>query len=146
MRADSEKIFFVQKINEAEFETESLWCTKVGDYYVIDNIPFIAKRVSLGDTIKAEYDKDDKAYYFDDFIDVSGNSTVRIYFEDESIIEEVREQLKKYGCESEAFLARKLVAVNIPKAVNYKPVKDYLEKGEDNGLWTYEESCLAHRY
>lgn len=146
MSTGSEKIFFVQKIKEGEFETESLRCTKVGDYFVIDNIPFIAKRVSLGDTIKAEYDKDDKVYYFDDFIDVSGNSTIRIYFEDESIIKEVREQLKKFGCESEAFLTRKLVAVNVPKAVNYKPIKEYLEKGEKSALWTYEESCLAHRF
>ena len=146
MNECNQKVFFVQKMDEGEFETESLWCTKTGDNYVIDNIPFIAKRVSLGDTIKAEYDEDDKAYYFDDFVDISGNSTIRIYFEDESIIEEVREQLKKFGCESEIFSKRKLVAVNIPKGVNYKPVKDYFEKGEKNELWTYEESCLAHQY
>jgi hypothetical protein len=146
MNKNSEKVFFVQKIGEDEFETESLWCTKAGDNYIIDNIPFIAKRISLGDTIKAEYDEDDKAYYFDDFVAVSGNSTIRIYFDDENIIEEIREYLKELNCESEAFLSRKLVAVNIPKQIDYKPIKEYLEKGEVNRLWTYEESCLVHQY
>lgn len=143
---DSEKVFFVQRINDDEFETESLWCAKKGDNYVIDNIPFVAKRISLGDTIKAEYDANDKAYYFDDFVKVSGNSTIRIFFEDENIIQEIRKQLEAFGCESEAFLTRKLIAVNVPKAVSYKPVKEYLENGEQNNLWTYEESCLAHEY
>lgn len=141
-----EKVLFVQKINEGEFETESLWCVKDGDNYVLDNIPFIAKRVSLGDIIKAEYDEEDKAYYFDDFIAVSGNSTIRVYFDDLSPIDEVREQLKKFNCESESFLARKMLAINVPREVVYAPIKQYLEIGEKSGSWTYEESCLAHEY
>lgn len=146
MNETSHKVFFVQKTDDGEFETESLWCTKVGDNYIVDNIPFIAKRISLGDTIKAEYDENEKVFYFDDYIEVSGNSTIRIYFEDGSIIQEVRRQLEKLGCESEAFLSRKIIAVNIPKEVDYKPVKEYLENGEQNELWIYEESCLAHHY
>ena len=74
------KIFFVQDIGENEFETESLWCIPDGDNYIVDNIPFVAKRISLGDTIKAEYDTNEKVYYFDDFVSVSGNTTVRIFF------------------------------------------------------------------
>ena len=126
--------------------TESLWCRKQDDNYIIDNIPFIAKRVALGDIVKAEYDQDDKAYYFDDFVEVSGNSTIRLYFENESMIEQIREQLNVFGCESEVFLARKIVAINISKAVDYRLIKQYLEKGEQNNLWEYEESCLSHMY
>ena len=140
------KVLFVQKLNDAQFETESLWCERKGENYIIDNIPFIAKRVALGDIIKAEYDEEEKAFYFDDFVEVSGNSTIRIFFEDTDIIQEVREQLNKFGCESEGFLERKIVAVNVPKEVGYKPIRSYLDKGESSGLWTYEESCLAHQY
>lgn len=141
-----QKIFFVQKIDEGEFETESLWCVKEGAHYVVDNIPFVAKRVSLGDTIKAEYDEDEKAYYFDDFVAVSGNTTVRLYFEDASLIESVRKELAGLGCESEVLPQKKIVAINVPKDIEYKPIKNYLEKGEQKGNWVYEESCLAHRY
>ena len=146
MNENTQKIFFVQETGEGEFETESLWCIKIIDYYVVDNIPFVAKRIALGDAISVEYDENDKVYYFNDFIKVSGNSTIRLYFEDENIIQKSREELKKIGCESEALLARKLVAINVPKKTDYIPVKQYLEKGEQNNLWTYEESCLAHHY
>ena len=143
---DRKKILFVQKVGDEKFETESIWCIQDGENYVIDNIPFVAKRISLGDTIKAEFDDEDKAYYFDDFVSVSGNTTIRIYFKDEGAIERVRDDLKRLGCESEVFLERKLLAVNIPANVNYGPVKEFLDKGEKENQWTYEESCLAHKY
>lgn len=144
MENEHVKVFFVQQIDNDQMETESLWCTVQGEYFVIDNIPFVAKRISLGDTIKAEYDEEDQAYYFEDFVEVSGNTTVRIYLEDESLIETIRGQLKELGCESEVLLQRRIIAVNIPQDIQYTPVKEYLERGELSKLWVYEESCLAH--
>jgi hypothetical protein len=143
---DKIKVLFVQKIAESEFETESIWCTKEGESYIVDNIPFIAKRIALGDTIKVEYDEDENAYYFDDFLNTSGNSTIRLYFTDATLIKPTREELKKIGCESEAFLARNIVAVNIPREVDYRPIKEYLDNGERKGKWQYEEACLSHEY
>ena len=140
------KVLFVQKVAEGEFETESLWCIEDGNSYIIDNIPFVAKRIALGDTIKVEYGEDEGAYYFDDFLATSGNSTVRLYFEDGGLIEATREALEKLGCQSEVFLARKIVTVNVPKLVNYRPVKKYLDDGEGENKWQYEESCLSHNY
>jgi len=142
--SDLQKILFVQKTADNTYETESLWCQRDGDYYIVDNVPFIAKRISLGDTIKAEYDADENAFYFDDFVKVSGNTTVRLYFEDKDIIEETRRQLIEMGCEGEIFLARKILAVNVPSNIDYRPIKKFLDEGEREGKWTYEESCLAH--
>jgi hypothetical protein len=138
------KVLFLQKDNNGEIEIESIWCIKNGDYYVIDNIPFIAKRIALGDTIKVEYDNEEDAYYFDDFISVSGNTTVRLYFNDEKMIERTRKKLNNYNCASEVFLDRKIVAVNIPKYVEYSPIKEFFDKGEIQNIWVYEESCLSH--
>ena len=73
------KVFFVQQIDENKYETESLWCKVEDNLFIVDNIPFIAERVSLGDTIEVEFDEDDKQYYFEDFVASSGNTTVRIY-------------------------------------------------------------------
>jgi hypothetical protein len=145
-RNNHKKVLFVQKIGEQEFETEGLWCIKKDEFYVIDNIPFVAKRIAVGDTIKAEYDEKENAYYFDEFIEVSGNSTIRLYVADDHAIESIRKELEKFGCESEVFLARKIVAVNIPKIVDYAPVKDFLRKGEHTNKWEYEEACLSHQY
>jgi hypothetical protein len=55
--SDSKKVFFVQETNKGEYETESIWCQIDGENFIIDNIPFIAKRISFGDTIKAELDE-----------------------------------------------------------------------------------------
>src|ERR1700733_15197050 len=128
-----QKVLFVQKLGDGQFETESIWCQKVGEDFVIDNIPFIAKRISLGDTVKAIFDNRDRSYYFEDFIKVSGNTTVRIYFQIENITESIREWLMQMGCESEVFLQRKIIAVNIPRETSYAPVKEFLEKGEKDG-------------
>ncbi len=141
------KVFFVQQTGDNEYETESLWCKVENNFFVIDNIPFVAERVSLGDTIEAEFDEDDKQYYFEDYIANSGNTTVRIYvYNDyEGKIDEIRNNLKKEGCDTEVFLERNIIAVNVPRVVSYKPVKQYLEGGEGS-LWSYEESCLEHEY
>jgi hypothetical protein len=140
----SQKVLFVEKVGDDKYETEGIWCLRDGKNYVVDNIPFVAKRISLGDTIKAEYDADEKAFYFDDFVKVSGNTTVRLYFQDINIIEDTRSKLVELGCEGEIFLARKILAVNVPYNIEYKPIKKFLDEGEQQGKWTYEESCLAH--
>jgi hypothetical protein len=143
---DLQKVLFVEKIGNDQFETETLWCKKEGCLFIVDNIPFIAKRVALGDTIKAEYDEEDKAYYFDDFQQISGNSTIRIYFNGVELIDSTRKNLEDFGVETEAFLNRNIVAVNVPKAIDYRPIKQYFDSGENLKQWTYEESCLCHEY
>lgn len=139
------KVCFVQKVDE-RFETEALWCEVSGDNFIIDNIPFIAKNSSLGDTITAEFDEEDELFYFDDLVASSGNSTLRILQYDINDIEFVRNWLNKNGAESEVLPARNIIAVNIPKNVDYTPIKNFLDKGEVEGRWTYEESCLEHDY
>jgi hypothetical protein len=144
--SDLVKVFFLQDIGDDKYETESLWCIRDGDNYIIDNIPIVAKRISLGDTIKVEYDPNDKIFYFDDFVAVSGNTTVRMYFENTDLIEPVRTELNVLGCESEVLLQRKVVAVNIPREADYKLIRKFLDEGEEEKKWIYEESCLAHEY
>lgn len=141
------KVFFVQQIGEKEYETESLWCKVDDSKFIIDNIPFIAKRISLGDTIEVEYDEDDKQYYFEDFIANSGNTTVRIYLYNENTdkMDEIRNWFQENRCNTEIFLDRNIIAINVPKDITYKPIKKYLDEGEGS-IWTYEESCLEHEY
>lgn len=144
--SDTQKVFFVQEVNGGEYETEPIWCQIDGNDFIIDNIPFVAKRISLGDVIKAEFDEQDERYYFEDFVSTSGNTTVRIFFYDDLLIESTRKWLYDSGCESEVLPARSIVAVNIPKLVSYTPIKEFLEMGEQQEKWVYEESCLAHDY
>jgi hypothetical protein len=140
------KVAFVQKIADDEFETETIWCDVKGENFIIDNIPIIAKNIALGDVVKAEFDIDENRYYFEDFVANSGNSTIRIFVYDATTIAPIRKWLNDNKCESEVLPARNIVAVNIPKDIVYTPIKAFLEDGEKNGKWTYEESCLEHEY
>ncbi|WP_116788705.1 DUF4265 domain-containing protein [Flavobacterium psychrotrophum] len=109
-------------------------------------IPFVAKNIAFGDIILAEFDKDDNQYHFEDFNTNSGNTTVRIFVYDDNIIEETRKWLHIKSCESEVLLVRNIIAVNIPKNILYGPIKLFLDQGERENKWTYEESCLEHSY
>jgi len=142
---NQERVFFVQKNKKGEFETESIWCSIIGEnQFKIDNIPFIANRIALDDIILAEFDENENAYYFDDFVSISGNTTIRLFFYETNYIEDTRRILSKYGCETEVLLQKKIVAVNVPKQVDYSVIKHYLDNGEFKNKWIYEESCLAH--
>ena len=95
----------------------------------MDNIPFVAKNISCGDTISAEFDEDDNRYYFDNFISTSGNTIVRIFIYNEELIKDIRDWLIKNNCESEVLAVRNIIAVNIPKEITYLPIREFLEKG-----------------
>lgn len=143
------KVAFLQIINEETraYVTEHMWCIKEGDCYRLDNIPFVAKNISCEDIFAVEYDADENEYYFDYLMAVSGNSTLRVFlYNDSDVLPLKHELLDKYGCESEGYLEGKTLAVNVPKGINYKPVRDFLMQGEETGRWTFEESCLAHDY
>ena len=42
----------------------------------------------------------------------------------------MRNKLKELGCNTEVFLERNIIAVNIPQSISYKPIKEYLDEGE----------------
>lgn len=138
------KVYFIIKNEKDEFESEGIWCIRRDNVYIVDNIPFVAKNLALGDTITAEFDLADKSYYFNDFVTVSGNSTIRLYFEDADLIAPTRNDLNGLGCESEVLDARNLLTVNVSKEVDYAPIKEFLERGEKEGKWVYEVPCLSH--
>ena len=145
MENSRQKVFFVQK-TDTGYETEGIWCKQKGEFFEIDNIPFVAKNLSLGDVIAAEFDEKERVHYFDSIITESGNSTIRIRVGEQNSIELIRKQLGDFGCETEVFLSRNIIAVNIKKETDYSIIKNFLEKGEFDGKWDYEESCLAHNY
>jgi hypothetical protein len=124
------------------FGNETAWATKVGDHYKLDNILFYAKDYSLGDIVCAE--EINGELIVRSLVSESGHSTVRILFNDYSLIENTLNELKSLGCDYEISNNSYLVAIDIPKEVNYIPIRDYLNLGEASGFWTYEESCLAH--
>ena len=134
------KISFRQETEEGEITAESMWATKIGEHYRIENIPFLIYDVAFHDVVKVE--EVDGVLEAIDVIEESGHSTIRIYFASE-VSEETLSFLRKQGCGLEKF-SKKVLAVDIPPLVKYEPIKEYLEEGEKKGFWEYEEGCLTH--
>ncbi|MGB0930283.1 MAG: DUF4265 domain-containing protein [Chitinophagales bacterium] len=77
-----------------------------------------------------------------EIIEESGHSTVRVLFLADKL-KEVSSFLEKKGCSFEKGFD-KFIAIDIPPKVDYQPIKEYLEEGEQKGFWEYDEGCIAH--
>jgi len=137
------KVLFVypDDYQPSEYKIESLWSEKIGDLFKVDNIPFFAKNIAVGDIIKVEYDEEDKSYYFDELVEASGNSVIRIVPLDKSISDEIGKELLSLGCDWESLENGNLIAVHVPKEVPYEKVKSYLDEGSERV--DYQEACLG---
>jgi len=132
-------------MNEAgRNETETMWAVRRDDGYEIDNIPFYAKELALGDVGSTETDPDGVPW-FKTLVRPSGHSTVRLWFSNPNDVVRIRDDLKRMGCASEVSDQPRLVAVDIPPGVPYPSVKAFLDKGERDGTFEYQEACLASR-
>lgn len=125
-------------------EIESVWATPVAEGFVIDNIPFRAQGIALGDLISAEKDEDGMLH-FRTVVRPSGHSTVRLWFSKahEHLVPAVRKELRQRGCRSELSDLPRLVAVDVPPDIPYEQVKEYFVQCERNGFFEYEEGCLG---
>jgi len=128
---------------EGGYGIESAWAISLGHCnYKLDNILFYAPEYSLGDIVSVE-DRDGELFVTG-LIEESGNSTVRIIFQDKDILNTTRDELRQLGCDSEISDISTLISVNIPKNIIYSEIRKFLDIGENNNLWSYEESCIAH--
>lgn len=136
------KIFFTfldESINE--FIKEGVWAIPTGIYYKIDNIPFYAYLYSCDDIVEVELINNE--LIIKKLIEASGNSTVRLLFENKDYLFKIKEELNKLGCESESSENNLLLAVNIPKNIFYISIKNFLDNGETNNIFQYEEACIS---
>ena len=122
---------------------EVLWASESGDgLYCVDNIPFFVYGISGGDLISASGEGD--RLVFRELVSASSNTVFRLYLSNADEMQPVRDSLRALGCESELSHLPKLVAVEVPAEVKFEPIADFLEKGEENGRWRYDEGVFRH--
>lgn len=127
---------------ENTYQTEMVDAEKEGDYYRMVAPPFFAKNLAIGDLIAVK--DEEGVHYFDDLIEKSGRSTVRILFWDESVITKTLEELRLLGAVVFTLLeVTKYFALDIPAEVDYSPIQEFLETGKVNQLWDFDEACLG---
>ncbi|MEJ2682520.1 MAG: DUF4265 domain-containing protein [Gammaproteobacteria bacterium] len=136
------KVYFeIPSPDTGEVEVETMWAIPHGEGFKLDNIPFYAKGVAFEDVVSAR--NIDGCLYVDELLEPSGHSTVRIWFANEGEVQPVRDALKSMGCDTELSDQSRLVAVDIPSSVQYENIRAYLDAGEADGRWDYQEACLG---
>lgn len=143
---DRVKVFFELEPDEDGYppcSCESLWAEKVGENsFKIDNIPFYARDVSLGDVVYAPPSSDGSVYK--KHMERSENSTIRVILFDGQDTSPLFDMLKKCGCEYEGGVPKDLIAVNIPPSADLNALLRYLNSEHRAGRLEYEEA--AKRY
>jgi hypothetical protein len=120
---------------------ESAWAIRKNDNYVLDNILFYAKEYAYLDVVRAK--ERDGELIVTGLVEASGHSLVRILFFDLDEVSSVRHFLQSEGCDSELSDLPQLISVDIPPDISYSRIKSYLDAGELEEKWTYEEACIA---
>lgn len=132
--------------DEQGYEVEQLWAERVDrDHFRILNSPFFAFGISAEDIVRAK--SEDETYCFEEVIRRGRHSTYRIFLQaDYTIHDDVFQQgwrpLSMLGCTFENANDR-LVAVDVPVGVNVPEVYRLLQKGEEEGIWIFEEAHYA---
>lgn len=135
------KVLFEIARDNGTHDVESVWAVPTDGGYRLDNIPFYAVGVACGDVVAAARDADGTLRYTD-VVAPSGHSTIRLWFGDAGHVQDVRDELRAMGCDSELDLSR-LVAVDVPPDVPYERIRNYLDAKESALVFEYEEACLG---
>lgn len=120
---------------------ETLWAYEIEPgLYSIDNVPFFARGVSWGDVVSAE--REGNELHFKEVVRPSDHSVLRVIVHDPSKVGEMHDKLNELGNDTEQSHLPSLLTVDVPPAVDLQKVLDFLNVGETDGRWTYEEASI----
>lgn len=128
-----------------EIAEEKLWIEKKNDLeYQIKNIPFFVPNLAYNDIISVENDEGE--LYFEELIRPSEHSTIQIVFFNTESIKDVTRDIEKMICSWEGIDNQHIIAVDVPGNVNYKKIREYLDKKFDDQILDYKEACLSETH
>src|SRR5262249_42887617 len=107
---------------------ETPWASRLSqDLYRLDNIPFFAYGISLGDVVEAAPQENDPPPHFRRIVRKSGNWTVRVVADDgtDSVDQHILDELERLGCGYTGASPR-YICVNIPPDVSLDRVVEYM--------------------
>jgi hypothetical protein len=142
---DVEKIIVPYYNVDNILSKEIVFGRKIGlDKYIIENIPLYAPNLALGDILLVEK-LDDEQLYFEDLLETSENSTIRIVFfnYDPIIVQKILKEIEGYSINWVGFVGGSYYSLNINKDLDYKKIKFFLEG--NSKIMDYQESCLSEK-
>ena len=128
-----------------EIAEEKLWIEKKNDLeYQIKNIPFFAPNLAYNDIISVE--NDEWELYFEDLIRASEHSTIQIVFFNFESIKDVTNEIEKMDCSWEGIDDQHIIAVDVPENLDYKKIREYLDKQFEDKVLDYKEACISETH
>ena len=147
MVGEPEKIFFAIEQDHSKYPSvscEQLWCLPVQtDTYLIDNIPFYARDVSIGDEIRTEL-RDDRRWCIC-VTKPSTNTTLRVFARNPIFEPMLRPRLESFGGLTEKMEGSPLIAVSLPGIADIASALAFLDREYEAGNVGFEESCVRYR-
>ena len=144
--AGYQKVYFHLQQDEDGYppqEWESLWAKEIEPgLFQIDNIPFFVQDVSDEDVVSTEVR--DGELHFKQLIRLSGHSVLRVLLYDVKDVDWLRGELRKIGCSSELSHIACLISVGVPPTASLDLVRQFLDQGEKEERWGYEEASIRH--
>jgi hypothetical protein len=115
-------------------------------HYKLDNIPFYAQSLAVGDLLEAEYDEDEQALVLADILEFSGHSTIQVVILDTSVeTNTIRDIFHNLGCATEKQMER-YFAIDVPVNIDYKPIKQQLAELEAKEIISFAVACLSDQH
>ena len=124
--------------------SEFLWCIPTAHgSYIVDNIPFYAREISMGDEVAADVSKGHLA--FRSVLKPSANSTIRVFVKRKEAQERITSQLQQFGCDTEAMDGMPLVAVSLPPDCQLQKALAFMDEEGDLCNIAIEESAVRYQ-
>jgi hypothetical protein len=143
---DRVRVYFDLEVDDSGYppvSSEYLWCASNREGYVIDNIPFYAREVSMGDLIKAE--ASGGILKFQAVVRASSNSTIRVFVKREDAVSRIISELRMLGCETEKMESLPLIAVSLPSHSQLEAALQFLDSEAESGVVAIEESAVRYQ-
>ena len=123
---------------------EQLWCLPIGgDRFVVDNIPFYAREISLEDEV--EIHLRDGERWFVGVVNPSKNTTVRVFPRRSDAATALTDRLRAFGGHTERMEGSELLAISFPPSADLSAALDYLDAETAVGNVAFEESSVRYR-
>ncbi|SNT62864.1 protein of unknown function [Streptosporangium subroseum] len=139
---------FVPREDWLPYSTEGLWATRLSeDTARLENAPFLQDGVAEGETVRFTTDADG-LHWAKELVEASGNCTIRILPVPSGPLgpsaQAVHERLAPFGLGGEVFSEDlPLVAVTVPADAELGQIKALLIRGQEDGWWHFEASCVT---
>ena len=118
------------------FSAEEVQASEVGDHlFRLESVPSFAFGLAFGDVVRAEHHGE--ARWVEELVSASGHSTVRVIPLGSARLDDLKVALKDRGCTLFPGVVSEMLAVDVPRSVDFEELRAYLLVGRESGVWDF---------